>query len=209
MKIAQITQTSMVLKDNNFSGIIFGAVFAVLGFILLYSMHPLSKPFSLKTWLPAIFILVGLFVIAMSRFTTIILDKAQNKIIVIGLGILGKRVKEYPLNTVMRLELREEYRIEYSNADSRGFSVQTPRLNWQLVFVFNDGQEVPLDHVTSSASTVRFDDIPLMSGSGTERVVGQKIAAFLNIPFQEIGPGMQTPTIGQMTPPINPTPPIA
>jgi hypothetical protein len=57
----------------------------------------------------------------------------------------------------------------------------------QSVMVFRDGRELALDHQKTSSST-SVGGVVLMGGQGAETAIAAQVAAFLNVPFQEIMP---------------------
>ena len=209
MRISQENPTSLTLKDNNYIGLIIGTTFVVVSLFLLFTTEVLRAPFDFKKLLPSgIFLILGIVTVLTNKFTTIILDKNQNEASIKSIGVLGKKHNEILLNSIARVELKQEYKMESTNtgANIRGFSVgsRIPRLYYQLAFVLNNGQEIQLDNPKSGLSIGIGGNI--MGGREKERETGKKIAIFLNIPFQEISPTSFNPPI---IPPIaNPMPTV-
>lgn len=206
MKILEESDRKIVLKDSNWGGLIFGAVITLGSLYFAYQSNPFALEFDIKTLIfPGIFLFVGLLLLLTSNITTITLDKSANKIDFNKKGILGARNKNYPLNQIIKVDMREQIVISRSTNSNQGFNPGTPQLQFQTVLVFKDGTEIPLDHL-KSPSTSNIGGVTIMGGVGTEQVIGQKIATFLGVPFQKISPmgGVEPPSA---QPPIN-IPPI-
>lgn len=188
MKIVQESAVSMVIKDYNYNSLVIGIVFIVLGSFSFFKTEPLRNLFDFKVILTGIFPIVGLYIVLITKFTTIVLDKAQNKITFTRKSILGTKHDEVSLAPVVKVELKQEYKMETveMNANTRGFSTRSeiPRLYYQLALVSNNGQEVQLESPKRSSGVGSI----LLGGRTKAREVGQKIATFLNVPFQEISP---------------------
>lgn len=206
MKILEESELRIVLKDSNWGGLIFGIVITLGSLFFAYQSNPFAKEFDIKTLIfPGIFLLVGLLLLFTSKITTITLDKNINKIEFIKKGILGVSSKNYPLNQIIKVDLREQIIVTRTNNNNRGFNAGTPRLQFQTVLVLRDGAEIPLGRLKSPA-TASIGGAVIMSGVGTEQVIGQKIATFLGVPFEKNSPmgGAMPPSI---QPPIS-IPPI-
>jgi hypothetical protein len=94
----------------------------------------------------------------------------------------------YPIADVFRIETRKQWQMQNTGqSGNQGGSTPQQVLVAQSVMVFKDGRELPLDHQKTSSST-SVGGVVLMGGQGAETAIAAQVAAFLNVPFQEIMP---------------------
>lgn len=192
MQILEDTDRRIVLKDSNWSGLIIGVILLAGGFYVLYLQNPLAS--GVIAWgsllIPGVLLVIGALLLFTSNTTISAFDKDGNVIEFVRKGILGTRTKTYQLDQAARLEMREQVVVTNNAPRTQGITIGTggmgtPHLQYQLVIVMKDGTEVPLDHLKGS-TTSSFGGVAIMGGSGTEKVMGQKLSAFLGVPYQEI-----------------------
>lgn len=179
MKITQETQNLIVLKDGNLWAWILGEVFVLVGIVAIVS--PASFTNTPPAWAGAISILVGLAVILLVKSSIITLDKDANQLSIVRKSIIGGQTQEdYALNQIKQIEL--QYRVNlrnFSQGVNRGMRMA---YSYRLVFILTDGREVPLTTGFSGASNV--GGILRVK----ERAIGEKLSAFLGVPFIDIRP---------------------
>lgn len=180
MKITQETQNLLVLKDGNLWAWILGGVFILVGIVAIVS--PTSFTNIPPVWGGAISILVGLAVILIAKSSIITLNKDTNQFSIARKSIIGGQTQEdYALNQIKQIEL--QYRVSRQNISSRGLNQgMRMKYSYRLVFILVDGREVPLTTGFSGASNV--GGILRVK----ERVIGEKLSAFLGVPFIDIRP---------------------
>ena len=86
MEIVKQDQNLMVIKDRGIPAFIAGIVFSLIGFLIIleYVFFTDKSPL----WLGFVFILLGGFVLIISKTTTIILNKSTNKFIFLQKSLL-------------------------------------------------------------------------------------------------------------------------
>lgn len=188
MKILEDSDRKIVLKDSNWGGFVVGIILLLASFYFMYRLIPFPMGFDIKLLLiPGLLFLIGALLFFTSNSTTSTFDKDGNVITFVKKSILGTRNKTYQLDQVARLEMREQV-IMNNSRQTQGINMGgTPQVQFQLVMVLKDGTEIPLDHLKSPATT-SFGGVAIMGGTGTEKVIGQKLATFLGVPYQEISP---------------------
>ena len=87
----------MVIKDRQTLALSFGIIFVIMGLVAIF--YPNFNGYRSPSWsnnilAPALFFLIGLFVISMNPFTTINLDKVANRASVSWKTPFGKRAAE-------------------------------------------------------------------------------------------------------------------
>jgi len=170
MKIIKEDSGLMIIKDRNIIAYIIGLIFVVAGFIAVFKPnffidHP-------PAWSGLLGILIGGFVIFVAKITTIIFDKASNKLLFSQKGLISKGTKEYILDQIKEVELS----MAYSTSNkSRGYS-------YHLACVLKNGELVQLNPWSSSNTRV------LGSQVIPEKNIGERIANFLRVPFLERRP---------------------
>jgi len=175
MKIIKETANIMILKNRNILGFIIGFIFVLVGIIAFVKPDFFTnKP---PLWFGLIFILFGGLAIFGAKVITITLDKTTNKLSFLRKGLLGQSIKEYNLDQIKEVELS----ISFPSAEKmrQGFGYL-----YRLSFVLNTGEIIPLN--PGSRSNKRT--------MSTERIIGARIASFLNVPFQERRP----PTVSEL-----------
>ncbi len=195
MNIVQETPNLIALKDSDYKGLVIGIIFIVVPILLIPLIFSSQSAnvliFALVLF---VFLVTGIFSVINSYFSTITLDKSINKLSFVRKGVLGKRNNDYSLSNISSIQLRQEYASR--STSSVGFSTKlgtmSRRLDFQLFFIFKSGEEIPLDHLQQPGG-LSISGLPLLGGSGYERELGQKLATFLNVPFNDSG----LPSMGQ------------
>jgi len=192
MKIINQTESDLSIKDGSVSGVIMGVVFFLIGIGVGYSSLHSSVSSNYATLIfAAIFSIAGLASIFLSTTICIDFSKTNGQITYQKKRLIGSKTMNYNITDITRIETRKEWRIENNSSSSRGFSSSRQVPVSQSVIVFKDGTELPLDHQRSSSSVFSGSlgaGSVLMSGTGTEVVLANKVATFLGVPFQEIAP---------------------
>ncbi len=189
MKITSQSADQLVLQEGSASGIAIGGVFVVAGAVGGYFLHH-SSPIAI--WIGLAVVLLGLAVVLFSASITVAADKATGRISYQKKRLIGGQNSTYAIADVLRIETRKQWRVQNSPpAGNQDVSIPQPVLVWQLVVVFKDGRELPLDHQKTS-STTTIGPAVLMGGQGAEVAIATQVANFLSVPFQEIAP----PNIG-------------
>lgn len=177
MKIKLENQNLMVIKDRNFVGFFVGGIFTLLGLLVIIKPDFFTNNPPTTAGLAGIS--VGLFVIFASQITTITLDKPSQKMVFTKKSIFRKESKEYNLNSIKQLELRQNYVSSHRTGSG---------ISYKLVFILDNNEEVSLDpHSSSIIRILGKQIIP-------EDEIGTKISNFLNIPFEKRRP----PTVNEM-----------
>lgn len=175
MRIVKETPDLMVLKEKNIFAFFVGMIFTLAGFLVILKPDFFTNQPPL--WSGFVGILLGGFVVAVAKITTVKLDKSANKLLFLRKGLAGQSRKEYDLNQIKEVELSVAY-----NTSSKGGGY-----SYHLAFVFNSGEIVPLNPGSSSIMRVMGRQII------PEKTLGVRIATFLRVPFQERRP----PTVGE------------
>ncbi len=193
MKIFNQDQNKMTLKDGNASGLIIGVVLIIVGAYGAYYLRSTDGSSS-AVWVAAAVLLFGLITIFASSAIIVNIDKSQNQIAFQRKRLLGSKSQNYNIPDALRVELRKSYHMQSANRSSNGaMSMPQEVLSYQSVIIFKDGAELPLDNVKNSSGT-SIGSAVLMGGAGKELSIASQVATFLNIPFQEVGPG-SAPTV--------------
>lgn len=184
MKIVSQSADELVLREGSASGIAVGAVFAVAGLFIGYRFHAANP---MVIWIALAVVVIGLAVILFSSSITVSANKGSGQLLYQKKRIIGAKNSTYAIADVFRIETRRQWRMENQTEGNQGASVPQPVLVSQSVIVFNDGQELPLDH-QKTASTTTMGPVVVMGGQGAEAAIANRVAAFLNVPFEEIAP---------------------
>jgi len=166
MKIVKETQSLIVIKQGNpaFLAVLL-LVFILSGFSIFY---PLFSEHGLNLGVN-IWVMVFNFLILLAiKFTTISFNKGFGKLFIVSKSILGKKIKEYHLSTIKSIKLLQVNR-------EKGVSSE-------ILAILESGAPVSL---AGASGVVRVLGRQIV---GQEKTIGQKIAVFLGIPFQEAGP---------------------
>jgi hypothetical protein len=181
MKIIKEDQNIMVLKDRNSIAFIVGILFLFVGIAAVVKPDFFTSQPSFWSGLAGI--ILGGFVVAVAKITTVHLDKSAGKITFVRKGFIGRSIKEYDLRQMKEVELS----VAYHTSDKGGGH------SYHLAFVFNNGDIVQLNPGHSSIMRVMGRQII------PEKNLGARIAAFLGVPFQERRPPTVTETLSAVT----------
>lgn len=160
MRITQKDENLMIIKDwIGLWSFLLGILFVAVGLIAIFSPQTFNQ--SPPWWAGLIFVLLGLSSIFLGKNTTITIDKNSKKVIIHQKGLFKATDREYNFGQIKEIRIHKETRTTKKEI-SRLFS---------LVFVLNDGQEIPFG---SASSFYR-----------SKRKSAEKIAGFMNLPLQE------------------------
>jgi len=171
MKIIKEDQNLMVLKNRNVIAFVVGLIFLLAGIVVIFKPDFFTNQPPL--WSGFVGVILGGFVVAVAKITTINIDKSANKLTFLRKGLIGKSGNEYDLKQIKEVELSVAYHS--SSKGGGGYS-------YHLAFVFNNGEIVQLNPGSSSIIRVMGRQII------PEKTLGARIAAFLGVPFQERRP---------------------
>lgn len=180
MKIVKEDQNLMILKENNILVFIVGVFFFVGGLIEIF--YPEFFNANPPIWWGIISAIAGMFAILLGQTITITLDKNAGLMTFLKWGLIKKDLNEYALNKIKKIELQQFY------AGTSGKMSGQSRFSYEISFIMDNGQRIPLNPGVTSARPVS-----ILSSCPKETVFGQRIANFLGVPFQEKRP----PTVSE------------
>lgn len=180
MKITLETPSRMILKDNNFSGFIFGLLFSIVGFVVAFltaTTYPSNA--ALGIIFGAMFTIVGIYIILTNKATMVILDKATGKGSITLKGIIGSQSRDILLKDVKRLILRKNY-----NRNSSRSGVTTGDYEFSLGFVLDTNEELQFKIGNTSSS---IGDA-ITSPDDKQKRYCQQVADFLGVKMEYYAP---------------------
>jgi hypothetical protein len=184
MKIVSQSPDEMVLHEGSWQGLVVGGAFVVAGALAGYFLHA-AQPAAL--WIGLAAVGVGAAIVCFASSITVNATKSKDQLVHEKKRIAGTRTAAYRISDVLRIETRKKWEMQNNNTGGNRDSAPTPVLMAQTVIVFKSGKELPLDHQKSSSS-MRMGPTVLTGGQSNETAIGNRVAAFLGVPFQEIMP---------------------
>lgn len=172
MKIVHQDENRLMIKNGSINWLA-GFIFLILGLVILF------KPDFINTEIPWWF---GVFIISIGGVSVIFptrdfitFDKSENKLRITQKSMVEEKNNAYELNTIRAIEL---WAFRNQGTNNRNNSLQ-----YTLACMLENGDPVILNPTSSSSSrmsigSMTWNFIP-------EKMIGEKIAAFLNIPFSE------------------------
>jgi len=182
MKITSQSTNELVLTEGSTSGIIVGVAFITAGVLAELFLRQ-NGP--LVTWIGLGMIVIGIVIVLFSSSITVVMNKTSGRVDYQKKRMLGGKNATYLIADIFRIETRKQWQMQ--NTGQSGNLPPQRVLVAQSVMVFRDGRELPLDHQKTSSST-SVGGAVLMGGQGAETAIAAQVAAFLNVPFQEIMP---------------------
>jgi|GEM_PF-1012247 len=187
MRISKETSDILVIKDGNLIVFILGFLFALFGFLRILNLAFATEPNKMPISLACFFLLLGVFVLIVNKTKSLTFDKASNKLTIKSKAFIKKSSEEYDINKIKEVQLRQfYYNNENINSPERLGNAQ-PSISYLIFLILDNDQEIQLNEGSGSVKLMGMR-LPM------EANIAKKIAAFLNIPIQEIIP----PTIGQV-----------
>lgn len=182
MRIVKEISDLLILKDRNIIAFVVGIIFFLAGIVVILKPDFFTNQPPL--WSGFVGILLGGFVVAVAKITTVKLDKSVGKLTFLRKGLIGKSSNEYDLKQIKEVELSVAYHT--SSKGGGGHS-------YHLAFVFNSGEIVQLNPGSSSITRVMGRRII------PEKTLGARIAGFLGVPFQERRPPTVSETLSAVS----------
>ena len=174
MKITFSDATTLQAKDNATGGLIAAIVFIGLGIALLVTGLATA---TLPWWIGLVVTLLGALTLFTWKTVTLSLSRQTGSGSIAIKSIIKNSLVNFDLSAVQKVQLTSQYRTDRgSNGE------QTQQLVTQLLLFLANGQVIELANGSSSMS------MGIMGiGQVPNKEVGQSIATFLQVPFEENG----------------------
>jgi len=164
MKITQQTEGQITIKNSGGVLYLAGLIFIAVGAYIFYTK---TGP----NWFGIVFMVAGLLPILGAQNTIINLEKGEGKLRILRKRLVGKKEETFGFGDVSAITLRQE-----RHTASKGGTTY----NYPLAFNFKN--RLPLDFVFN----LNRSSGAIASGQERKhRMIGQTVAQFLGVPFQE------------------------
>ena len=143
-------------------------------------------------WVLGILAIIGVIMLLVTSSISIVIDKPQRQITFRRKRIMGAKTNSYHTSDVIRVELRRNSYFNHEPTSRQGFSMGDDHqvFDSQSIIMFKDGTELPLENRKSrNTGKSPISTGVMMAGEGKELSISRQVAAFLSVPFQEIGSG--------------------
>lgn len=185
MKIITEDQNQLVATDKAIGALVMGVVFVLVGIaIAVTSLGSHSMP---GTLIGLAFAAVGALIVVFHKTRTLTVDKASSQITVTLKGLVGSGQRSYPLGEVVKMQLVTSYQtVSTGGPRTSGISIggagnTETEQKTRLLLVLKDGTTIDLaDGQRSMQSFGIFGSVP-------NQAAGQRIAAYLGVPFESVG----------------------
>ena len=183
MKIILQDQNQFVVK-NSISHWFTGFIFLVIGLSIIFKPSFLNINTGIPLWLGLFIVMVGIIPVLFNTRYLIIFNKDENKLKINQKNLVKQKNDTYELSDIKSIEL---WTISGQNGGSKNNGLQ-----YELACIVENNQYVILNPDTQSSFKISiglaaWNIIP-------EKKIGEKIAAFLNIPFVE---NRRPPTVNE------------
>jgi hypothetical protein len=176
----------MTLSDNAIAQLIFGVIFAMIGFFLLFTVPFIVNDFG--SYFSLIFVVAGGLAIAFWTRTTIIFDKNQGKMSYVRKGFIKKSEQNALISELASLQYTKDQRMVYGSSSSRSKSSSGPsmRTTETLTLISTKTGMIPLISESRDQGMISAG-IGMLGGGGISKTLrkGQEISSFLGIPLTE------------------------
>ncbi|NCW13231.1 MAG: hypothetical protein EBV82_08765 [Chitinophagia bacterium] len=174
MKIVLQDHNKLIIKNGSYHWLI-GSILLIAGLFIIFKPALLNINTEIPWWLGLFIVVCGIVPIIFSTRDLISFNKVENKLKISQKNFLKEKNYVYELGTIKSIEL---WTLSNQNGGNRNNSLQ-----YKLACILENGQHVILNPDTSSSTNmsvglITWNIIP-------EKGIGEKIAAFLNIPFVE------------------------
>ncbi|MCC2631518.1 MAG: hypothetical protein K0S20_217 [Patescibacteria group bacterium] len=182
MKITQETTTYLEAANKQLAGFILSPLLIIAGLIgsfYLYSTNDTTVPW----WIGLAVAALGLLVLIFNRSLVLVIDKQTNKVTVTTKTLFGGNVSSHDISEAEKIQLLSEYR-QSQTSSSTGTTRSQTNLETSLFLVLRNGQRILLANGVAPSLSVGMIGTSI-STPGQD--IGQKIAAFISIPFEATG----------------------
>jgi len=182
MKIVSEDAGELVASDRDVKGLIFGVVFVLIGVGIIAGVHQL-----VGVLIGAALALAGAAAVLFRKVRTLSVNKGTGQVTFTMKSLIKHATKTFAVADIAKVQFTEQYSTSFNTAGQGGGS-STSQLT-KVLLVAKNGEEIDLaDGQRSMQSFGIF-------GKAPNQATGQKVADFLGVPFEQIGP----PSIGQVT----------
>jgi hypothetical protein len=233
VKIVTESADQLVASDKEIGQLIAAPVVVVVG--LLVVLLGLTNHVVVGDVIGLVLLLAGALMILTRKVRTLTVDRASGSVHFSLKSITKKGSYDYKVQDIAKIQLLSQYQTTNTNSPSQnsgtGISFGTggamgmgntqTQQTTKLVLVLKDGTSIDIADGSRSMSTMGvFSSVP-------NQGVGQKIAQFMGVPFENVGPeslgqavseiagairgGSQPPLSVTQPPaaPVSPVPPVA
>lgn len=198
MKIIQETPTMLSAKQSSYGNIILGIILIIVFTGLLF--FPVQGRQNNLMWksICGVFALAGVLAIVVAKSLSLIIDKTQNKMSLTSSGIFGKKAQEFALDQIAKVTIQERTSYTTNNQGTQANE------NYILVFYLKNGEGYPVQ-LNSLFSSISVNGLPIGTFFARNTIIhlGNKIAAFIGVPFEDQRPPTLTGIISSVTSGIN------
>lgn len=187
MKITTETADRFVAVENNYANLIYSLLFIVIAVLIFIFKDQINQP-TLVYVVGGIFIVVGIATFLFRKTVNLTLDKSKNIVDISVKRLVGGTNKSVPFSDVSRVQVVTAIVQTQQNSNTgTGFSISNANSSGtkqvaHLIMYFNDGTTIDLsDQQKTLVNSFNISNkIPNVE-------LGQKIAAFIGVPFAESG----------------------
>jgi hypothetical protein len=178
MRVTIETDSVFHAKNSAYGSLLLGILFIVIGAAVAAFLF--SNTIALVIGIVAI--LGGIYAAATADFSSINADKSTRALTVSNKSLIGGSSANYPFSNIKKIILQDMVSTRMVRQQNGAESMQSST-HYLLRMVLNDGEEIPLNGAGGATSSpLQFLFPP------SERVVGKKLADFIGVEYQEIGP---------------------
>jgi len=195
MKITTETTDQFVAVEKSYTNLLLGPLFIILAVLIFIFNKQINQP-TLVYVVGGVFVVVGIVTILFRKVVTLAMDKASKTVNITMKRLIGGSNKSVPFSDVNRVEVVTAIVRNMTNDNNSGLSFGNTNSSGvkqvaHLIMYFNDGTTIDLsDKQKSLINSFSFSNkIP-----NTD--LGQRIAAFIGVPFAQEGQATGQQMIG-------------
>lgn len=181
MKVTQETATLLQVENKQLLSLILSPILILAGAAGSYYLYT-TPTNTIPWWVGLCVTAFGLLVLLFNRSLTLTIDKAANKIVLTSKTLFGQTTTTHEISEVEKIQLISQYQ-QTQVQSGQGTQSQT-NLQTSLFLVLHSGQRTLLFNGT--APNIGNGTVG-MSLTTPGQAVGQKMATFLAVPFEETG----------------------
>jgi len=198
VKISSQDANKLVAVDKATGTLIAGVVMGVAGLAMLVSGLMPGK--SILVIIGGILVVVAVIMLIFRKERTLVVDKTAGQLTFDQKSVIKKANYAYPVTDVVKIEFTSEFQTTTAGETHRsgvsvsgagGSDTQTTQ-HTQLHVVLKDGT------VLNIADGQRQMSVMAVLSKVPNMAVGQQIASFLGVPFEQQGPASVGDVIGQV-----------
>lgn len=183
MRIVKQEEKFLSIKISNFSNLILGLLFFLVGSFSLFKLFEAGSSSIGGYVMSGIFVLVGIFLFLASHATVVDFDKSTGLMFIKKNSVISRNTMTYELSSIVGVEVKHDFAIDYVSDKKEIY--QNTKIITKIFLILKDNEPILLDEADSSRSSGILMDLFAKNDSTS---IANAIGKFLAVSVDTTNP---------------------